>query len=77
MHTNRTPGMRFSRELFDQAEWFTAKWLSDGPPPAHVEIYFANAPRLKAWLVTEQQYSEGEADALLAQLRASQDDNPP
>ena len=76
MHTNPTQVVGFARELSEDKEWFTAKWLAEGPPPAHVELYFASATRLKAWLVTEQFYSEDQADALVMQLRASADTPP-
>jgi hypothetical protein len=73
MPTNRSQVMRFSRELSEHTEWFTAKWVAEGPPPTNVEHYFPSAARLKAWLVTEQHYSEAEADALIAHLRGHTD----
>ena len=76
MSTDRTPLLRFARELSDQTEWFTARWLAEGPPPAKVEHYFPNAARLKHWLVAEQKYSEDQAEALVVQLRTSHDTTP-
>ena len=65
---HHTRVMRFSFELLDGSESFSAHWIDDGDGVVH-RCYFQHVSRFQAWLLNDQRYSEREADSLIERLR--------
>lgn len=65
-HTRVT---RFTLELVDGAESFSAHWIDDADGVTH-RCYFGHVSRFKAWLLNDQHYGEQEVDSLIERLRA-------
>ena len=75
MLTTNSQVMRFSREdLEDGEECFSVHWIVHGSPLFQRSLHFPEVALFRAWLLTDQGYSEYEAEALIAQLR--QHDGP-
>jgi hypothetical protein len=73
MMRGHTQIVRFSREVEDGVEWFSAHWIGADASAVQERRHFPQVSRFRSWLVHDQGYGEQEADTLIEQLRVGRE----
>ena len=76
MMRGHTQVVRFSREVEDGVEWFSAHWIGADASAVQERRHFPQVSRFRSWLVHDQGYGEHEADTLIEQLRTGREPRP-